>query len=40
VENNGTPGAVATECLVYLYKLCLPCHEMFDVGNIREAEGD
>jgi hypothetical protein len=40
VKNNYSAGAVAAEYLMYLYELCLPYYEVFDVGNIREAKGD
>jgi hypothetical protein len=40
VKNNGTAGAIAFEFLVYFRELIFPGHKVFDVGNIREAEGD
>jgi hypothetical protein len=39
MKNNCLARAVTTKCLVYLYKLYLPCHKVLDVRNIREAKG-
>jgi hypothetical protein len=40
MKNNGMPGAIATQCLMYLSELILPCHEMFDVRDRRETKRD
>jgi hypothetical protein len=40
IKNNGTPGAVAAQRLVYLSKLIFSCYEMFNVGDRRETKRD
>jgi hypothetical protein len=40
MKNNGIAGAVAFKCVVYFQELIFPTYEVFDVVNIREAEGD
>jgi len=40
VKNYYSAGVITIKCLVYFYELCLPCHEVFDIGDIREATGD
>jgi hypothetical protein len=40
IKNNCLIGAIAIKCLIYLYKLYLPCYKVFNVKNIRKAKGD
>ena len=40
MKNNSSIGLIAFKCLVYFRELVFPSYEVFDVRNIREAEGD
>jgi hypothetical protein len=40
MKKNRSAGAVAAELRVYFCELLLPRYEVFDIRDIRNAEGD